>query len=63
MKIKRKPVKALVECPLCNCVFEIKGKDWRKVEDSKLTHTDYFAYCPVCHHPKKIIPAEVKCAK
>lgn len=63
MKILRKPVKAIVECPLCNCEYEISGKDWRKVEDSRSTHTDYFAYCPNCKHPKKIIPGEVKCRK
>lgn len=63
MKIIRKPVKAIVECPLCNCEYEISGKDWRRIEDSRATHTDYFSYCPNCTHPKKIIPGEVKCAK
>lgn len=63
MKIKRKPVKALVECPLCNCVYEIRGKDWKKVEKNHRKYSTYLIDCPICKHPKHIIPAEVKCAK
>lgn len=63
MKILRKPVKAIVECPLCNCLYEISGKDWRKVETNQRTHNEYLTHCPNCHHSKKIIPAEIKCAK
>lgn len=63
MKIIKKPIKGIVECPLCNCVYEIKGKDWRKVENNQRRYDQYLVDCPVCHHPKKIIPAEVKCEK
>lgn len=66
MKIIRKPVKAFVECPLCNCEYEIKGKDWATVyEDSYVAGTDrqYYVRCPNCNYNKKIVPSEVKCEK
>ena len=63
MKILRKPVKAIIECPLCNCEYEISGKDWRRVEQTKYNHPDYIARCPNCKHPKRMIPGEVKCRK
>lgn len=62
MKILRKPVKAIVECPLCNCEFEISGKDWRLVEKRYFNGQGYIR-CPNCLHEKAIIPSEVKCAK
>ena len=64
MKILRKPVKAIVECSLCNCEYEISGKDWRRIEHSRYEHlNNYVSHCPNCKHPMKIIPGEVKCAK
>ena len=63
MKILRKPVKAIIECPLCNCEFTIEGKDWRRIEKSNRDAGTYLAHCPNCFHPKKIIPGEVKCRK
>lgn len=63
MKILRKPVKAIVECPLCNCEFEISGKDWRKVETAHVLEKKYVVLCPNCKHAKYIVPGEVKCAK
>lgn len=63
MKILKKPVRAIIECPLCNCEFEIRGKDWRRVEYNARKYSDYIIHCPNCKHPKKIIPAEVKCKK
>lgn len=64
MKILKKPVRAIIECPLCNCEFEIRGKDWRKIERSRYDNlNNYVARCPNCTHPKQIIPAEVKCKK
>lgn len=63
MKILRKPVKAIVECPLCNCEYEISGKDWRKVEISHILEKKYLVHCPNCEHAKYIVPGEVKCAK
>jgi hypothetical protein len=63
MKILRKPVKAIIECPLCNCEFTIEGKDWRRIEKSDRAFGVYLAHCPNCYHPKKIIPGEVKCRK
>ena len=63
MKILRKPVKAIIECPLCNCEYEISGKDWRKVEVSHILEKKYLVLCPNCSHPKMIVPGEVKCRK
>ena len=63
MKILRKPVKAIVECPLCNCEFEISGKDWRRVEIAHTIEKKYLALCPNCNHAKQIIPGEIKCEK
>lgn len=63
MKILRKPVRAIIECPLCNCEFEISGKDWRVVEENLIRYMDYMVKCPNCKHRKKIIPGEVKCEK
>lgn len=63
MKIIRKPVKAIVECPLCNCEFTIEGKDWRRIEKSNRDFGTYLANCPNCCHPKKIIPGEIRCKK
>lgn len=64
MKIIRKPVKAIVECPLCECEFVIKGKDWRTIERSKPSgEHPYYVRCPNCFHYKSIIPGEVKCKK
>lgn len=64
MKIIRKPVKAIVECPLCGCEFTIEGKDWRKIERSKvIAEFPYFVDCPNCYHSRPIKPSEVKCEK
>lgn len=62
MKITRKPVKAIVECPLCECLFTIENKEWRMVNASKLAGR-YYVRCPNCLHEKEIIPGEVKCKK
>jgi hypothetical protein len=63
MKILRKPVKAIVECPLCNCEYEISGKDWSVVEKNHRKYSNYLIDCPNCHHPKHIVPSEAKCRK
>lgn len=65
MKILRKPVKAIVECPLCECEYTIEGKDWRTVREHDIVSGQvvYIAHCPNCDYAKKIIPGEVKCAK
>lgn len=64
MKITRKPVKAIVECPLCECEFIIEGKDWRQIERSRvIAEFPYYVYCPNCGHCKNIVPGEIKCKK
>lgn len=65
MKIIRKTVTAIVECPLCNSEFKISGKDWRKVEENKRLAKmgDYGIHCPICKHFVQITPSEVKCKK
>lgn len=62
MKIVEKPVNAYVECPLCNCKYVIKGKDWRLINKNR-SLTKFYSTCPNCFYEKEIIPAEVKCAK
>ena len=62
MKIIKKPVNGIVACPLCNCEFAIKGKNWRYVERNNRTY-GYGIHCPICHHFIKIVPGEIRCAK
>lgn len=61
MKILQKAKIANVVCRVCECKFEIKDKDWRRVD--KIFDGDYKVYCPNCLHPNKIIPGEIKCKK
>ncbi len=61
MKIIQKAKIANVACRVCECEFEVKDKDWRKV--SKTSDGGYCVICPNCLHPNKIIPGEIKCKK
>jgi hypothetical protein len=65
MKIIRKPVKAIVECPMCTCVFMFGKHGWRTVEknNSCLRESQYGIHCPHCKHFIKVIPGEVRCKK
>ena len=58
MKIIRKPVKAIVECPMCTCVFMFGKHGWRTVEKNQ-----YGIHCPHCKHFIKVIPGEIRCKK
>ena len=58
MKIIRKPVKAIVECPMCTCVFMFGKHGWRTVEKNQ-----YGIRCPHCRHFIKVIPGEIRCKK
>lgn len=58
MKIVKKPTVGTLKCPLCNCEFIIKGRDWRKV--TSYTNA-YRILCPNCKYPVKFIPGEIKC--
>lgn len=65
MKIIRKPVKAIVECPMCTCVFMFGKHGWRTVEknNSCLRESQYGIHCPHCKHFIRVIPGEVRCKK
>lgn len=65
MKIVRKPVKAIVECPMCTCVFMFGKHGWRTVEknNSCLRESQYGIHCPHCKHFIRIIPGEVRCKR
>lgn len=65
MKIIRKPVKAIVECPMCTCVFMFGKHGWRTVEknNSLFRQNQYGIHCPHCKHFIKVIPGEVRCKK
>lgn len=65
MKIIRKPVKAIVECPMCTCVFMFGKHGWRTVEknNSLFRQNQYGIHCPHCKHFIHVIPGEVRCKK